>query len=53
MEQETRNDKGKEPEPVATPKIDWDKKIVKNATLTAEVKNYKNFVPSLSQKVSK
>jgi Domain of unknown function (DUF4349) len=33
--------------------IDWDKKIVKDATLNAEVKDYKSFSQQLSDKVKK
>lgn len=33
--------------------IEWDKKIVKNATLNAEVKDYKNFSQQLNEKVKK
>jgi hypothetical protein len=31
--------------------IDWDKKIVKNASINAEVKDYKSFYASLREKV--
>jgi hypothetical protein len=31
--------------------IDWDKKIVKNASINAEVKDYKNFYASLREKI--
>ena len=33
--------------------IDWDKKIVKNASLNAEVKDYKSFTQQLNEKVKK
>jgi hypothetical protein len=33
--------------------IDWDKKIVKNASLNAEVKDYKTFSQQLNEKVKK
>lgn len=33
--------------------IDWDKKIVKTASLNVEVKDYKNFSQQLSEKVKK
>jgi hypothetical protein len=33
--------------------FDWGKKIVKNATLNAEVKNYKSFSQQLNEKVQK
>jgi hypothetical protein len=33
--------------------IDWDKKIVKTATLDAEVKDYKTFSKTLSEKIKK
>jgi hypothetical protein len=33
--------------------FDWDKKIVKNATLNAEVKDYKTFSQKLREKVKK
>jgi hypothetical protein len=33
--------------------IDWDKKIVRNATLNAEVKDYKTFSQQLGEKVKK
>lgn len=33
--------------------IDWDKKIVKNATLNAEIKDYKSFSRQVSEKVKK
>ena len=29
--------------PVSAPNVDWDKKIIKNATLSVEVKNHKSF----------
>ncbi len=32
-----------EPKGVQQPKIDWDKKIIKNASVSLEVKNYKSF----------
>ena len=38
--------------PVSKP-IDWDKKIVKNATLNAEVKDYKAFSQQLNEKVKR
>jgi len=37
-----------------TPKpIDWDKKIIKTATINAEVKDYKGFSQQLNEKVKK
>ncbi len=44
----------KKKQPVATqpaPKTDWDKKIIKNATLNFEVKDYKSFYSSFREKV--
>ena len=39
-------------EPVQTqPKIDWDKKIIKTATLNLEIKNYNSFYKSIREKV--
>lgn len=37
--------------PLAEPKIEWDKKIIKTASLNAEVKNYDSFYSSLREKV--
>ena len=39
------------PDPIL--KVDWDKKIVKTATLNAEIKDYKTFSQQLSEKVKK
>jgi len=38
---------------ISSKAIDWDKKIVKNATLNAEVKDYKSFSQQLNEKVKK
>jgi hypothetical protein len=45
----TGNPKQKPAEPQQN--IDWDKKIVKNAFINAEVKDYKSFYASLREKV--
>ena len=37
--------------PASSPKVDWDKKIIKTASLNAEVKNYDSFYSSLREKV--
>jgi len=37
--------------PASPPKVDWDKKIIKTASLNAEVKNYDSFYSSLREKV--
>ncbi len=40
-------------EPIQTqPKVDWDKKIIKSATLNFEIKNYNNFYKSIRERVT-
>ena len=34
------------------PKVDWDKKIIKSATLNFEIKNYNNFYKSIRERVT-
>ena len=48
--QQNRQDRSKQ-EPGPPPKIDWDKKIIKNATLSVEVKDYNAYNTSLRGKV--
>lgn len=51
----------KEPQPIGnndqknipSKTIDWDKKIIKNANLNAEVKDYKSFSQQLNEKIKK
>jgi hypothetical protein len=47
------NDEKKKGQPVqqSVAKPDWDKKIIKNATLNAQVKDYNSFYTSLREKV--
>lgn len=43
----------KNPNNLSPKQIDWDKKIVKTASLNAEVKDYKTFSQKLSEKVKR
>jgi hypothetical protein len=44
-------DKKKDPVTTASPKVDWDKKIVKTGSLNLEVKDYYSYYTSLREKV--
>lgn len=44
-------EKTKQVQQIPIPKIDWDKKIIKNATLNLEVKDYNVFNTSLRDKI--
>ena len=54
IQNDTKKQKQEKPqEPVQTqPKIDWDKKIIKTATLNLEIKNYNDFYKSIREKVA-
>lgn len=41
------------PQTVKTPNIDWDKKIIKNASINLEVKNYKSFNEQTRENIKK
>jgi hypothetical protein len=51
--QQVGNGSSKSENSLVSKPIDWDKKIVKNATLHAEVKDYKTFSQQLSEKVKR
>jgi len=52
-QQQAQNTNQKNQNGLPAKPIDWEKKIVKNATLNAEVKDYKVFSQQLSEKVKK
>jgi hypothetical protein len=47
-QQQPPDDRRKQP---TQPRIDWDKKIIKTASLRLEVKDYKSFATSLREKI--
>jgi hypothetical protein len=51
--QDHKEKEDKSQEPIQTqPKIDWDKKIIKTASLNLEIKNYYSFYKSLRESVT-
>jgi hypothetical protein len=48
--EQAHNTRGKQPNPAAVIKPDWDKKIVKTANVNLEVKDYKQYSRSLYEK---
>jgi len=51
--QQAPNNRQQDQNDIPPKPVDWDKKIVKTATLSAEVKNYKAFSQQLNEKVKK
>jgi hypothetical protein len=52
QDEDKKKKEDKPQEPTQTqPKIDWDKKIIKTATLNLEIKNYNSFYKSIREKV--
>lgn len=51
--QQASNDRQKDQNEIPPKPVDWDKKIVKTATLSAEVKSYKAYSQQLNEKVKK
>ena len=50
--QQLPGDKQKQPAPQPSlPRVDWDKKIIKTASLRLEVKDYNSFASSLREKI--